>query len=366
MLLNDKIFNLEKKDYVIPSLFLGESMGFLDSINKHYPNLFDLYKKMKSQDWDENEFNFTSCNVEFKTCPKNIYDMMLLTLAWKWEADSIASRSVFAITAPFISSNELNCLWQRISENECLHALTYSEIVRNSFDNSAEILDYLSTLNNVFDRSYIVTEIFAYTFDIGHKLSLGLIPKDQTAYDAIFMFVVTLYCLERIQFMASFAVTFAIADSGIFVPIGKAVQKICKDEFDIHVKACKTILNYELVTERGLMTFNRMKPKISELLTSIIESEFKWINYLFSDGRELVGMDAELLKKWVLFNAADVYNFFGIQSSIELPNKNPLGFIEEWINIDKIQGSPQEEKTAAYLVGAIINDDEGKIYSTEF
>lgn len=365
-MIDKNIFNATKTDYHISSLFLGEQMGFVDSINKHYPKLFSLYKKLKSQDWDEIEIPFTSCNSEFKTCPKNVYDMMKITLAWQWEADSIAARSLYSIGAPFISSTELNLLWQRISDNENLHALTYSEIVRNSFDNLNEIITEMQAMEKAVERSVIVSKILNDTYILSHKLALGEVDRNsQETYETIFMFIVAMYCLERIQFMDSFAVTFAIADSGLFVPIGKAVQKICADEFDIHVKAHKVTLDYELQTERGLMAFNNLKPKIQELIDSVVEQEMEWNRYLFSEGRELIGMDLDLLNTYLMFNAKDVYQFFGMQGKYPFPDKNPLSWIEEWINIDMIQGSPQEEKTTAYLMGGIKRDDDNRQFDLE-
>ncbi len=83
-----KIFNTEKTDYETPEIILGSDPGLFDTINKHYPALWKLYKTLKSQDWDENEFDYAPCNVQFKTCDKATYDMMVKTLAWQWEADS--------------------------------------------------------------------------------------------------------------------------------------------------------------------------------------------------------------------------------------------------------------------------------------
>ena len=183
------IFNNNKTDYHVPSLFLGEEMGLVDSINKHYPKLWNLYKKLKAQDWDENEFDLSSCNSDFKTCSKNIYEMMLLTLAWQWEADSIASKTLYSIGAPFISSTELDCLWIEITRNEKVHALSYSEIFRNSFDNSNEIILMVQNMHEAVKRSEIAAQIFSDAYTVSHKIALGQISRNsQEAYDAIFMF----------------------------------------------------------------------------------------------------------------------------------------------------------------------------------
>mgnify|MGYP003440804428 FL=1 len=363
LILNKNIFNTEKSDYSIPSIFLGQEMGLYDSINKHYPKLFNLYKQMKSQDWDEAEFSFHSCNAEFKSCDPITSDLMIKTLAWQWSADSVAARSIHTLSAPFITSNELNALYMRIADNECLHSLTYSEIVRYSFDESAEfILNKIISNQEAFRRLQIVSEVFNQVYEVGHRLALGLISRDsQEAYDAIFMFIVAMYCLERIQFMVSFAVTFTIANTGIFVPIGTAIQKICQDEL-LHAKAARTVLDYELSTERGLMTFNRLKETINKLIDEVVLSEIEWTTKsLFVGTDEIVGLNSDQLCKYLYHEAKEVYDFFGMKPGIDItfPDSNPLWFLADWINIDKVQKSPQEEKTGNYVVGSVLRDDEG-------
>ena len=694
LILNKNIFNTEKNDYSIPSIFLGQEMGLYDSINKHYPKIFNLYKQMKSQDWDEAEFSFHSCNAEFKSCDPITSDLMIKTLAWQWSADSVAARSIHTLAAPFISSNELNALYMRIADNECLtgdhevlthrgwkridsiilsdkiaqwdyethsisftnperlidkdysgqlyhfydknnnvsqlttpnhrmpivypywtninqpqfktsedvlyhggnalptsgfissggrrltpqermyiavqadgslcsekytgkktghlhyrfgfskkrkikrllylcdlagwsvteidsendagiryfivyvpiseynnkaktfdwfdldqigyewaedfinelqywdgnitkggkiryistnkscvdkvsalahligcrghittnpprygvmmpsgnpsdtkesyqvhitnrhyvtgnsiiksvidysgkvycltvptgyflirhnnsvtvtgnclHALTYSEIVRYSFDESAEfILNKIISNQEAFRRLKIVSKVFNQVYEVGHRLALGLIFRDsREAYDAIFMFIVAMYCLERIQFQGSFAVTFTIANTGIFVPIGTAIQKICQDEL-LHAKAARTVLDYELSTERGLMAFNRLKETINKLIDEVVLSEIEWTTKsLFVGTDEIVGLNSDQLCKYLYHEAKEVYDFFGMKPGIDItfPDSNPLWFLADWINIDKVQKSPQEEKTGNYVVGSVLRDDEG-------
>jgi ribonucleoside-diphosphate reductase beta chain len=356
MTINANIFNTQKSDYKTPSLFMGQKPGLMDTINRAYPEIYRLYKKMKSLDWDELEFDFSGCNVEFKTCSKSTYEIMIRTLAWQWEADSIASRSITPIVAPFVTSTELWAGWSRIAENEILHAATYSEMVKNSFDNPDDVLNEILSVNESLQRVEVIAEIMNTVYETSHKLSAGSIPKDQKAYNDIFMFVVAMYCLERIQFMASFAVTFAVANTGQFVQFGKAVQKICQDELEVHQLFDRAILDYELRTGEGITAWNQNKDKIQALVIGVIESEFKWVDFLLSEGRELVGLTPQLLKEWVLYSAKDVIEFFNIEHEYVIPAKNPIPFIEDWININRIQPSPQEEKSGQYMLGMVSKD----------
>lgn len=365
MTINRKIFN-ENRDYNNPNIFIGEEPGLFDTVNKLYPKIWKLYKTMKSLDWDENEFDYSSCNADFKNCDKNTYDMMIKTLAWQWEADSVASKSIASIMSNFVTSSEVWAGWQRISDNEVVHAATYSEIVRSSFDDPNVIIDEILSVKESVSRLETVAEVFAHAHELSHKYALDEYISTVEVYDAAFMFTVALYILERIQFMSSFAITFAICDTGLFGSIGKAVQKIAQDELEVHCAFGKEVLRLEMLTLRGQKAFKRNRKHIDKLLDEVIKTEFEWTDYLFSEGRSLVGLNPDILKKWILYNSKEVYNFFGIRANITLPRDNPLKYMEHWLNISKIQPSPQEEDVAAYKVGIVRRDDEKIEFDLDF
>lgn len=365
-MVSENVFNVDKSDYKQPQLFLGDRPGLFDTVHKQFPDIWKQYKSMKSLDWDENEFDYSSCNVEFKSCSRTVYDMMIKTLAWQWEADSVASRSIAPILAPFVTSSELWAAAQRISDNEVVHAATYSEIVRNSFDDPNVILDEVLSVQQAVGRLETIGEAFATAYTKSHRYALGLVGPDQETYNAVFMMIVALLALERIQFMSSFAVTFAICDTGMFAPIGKAIQKIAQDELEVHVEFDKAVLRSELKTARGELAFEQCRDKIEALLNEVVESEFAWVDYLFSEGRELVGLNADILKRWTLFCAKDVYGFFKLHSAHPLPKANPLKFMENWLDISKTQPSPQEQDNAQYKVGIMRRNDADQTFDVEF
>jgi ribonucleoside-diphosphate reductase beta chain len=360
------IFNVDKTDYASPSLFLGEEPGLFDTVNKKYPNIWSLYKEMKSLQWDENEFDYSSCNTEFKTVPRATYEMMLLNLAYQWEADSVACRAISSIVSLYRPAPELWACWQEISSNEVVHSATYSEIVRTSFDNPSVILDWVLKIEQATNRLSNIANVMTEAYDRGHKFALGLVENDQETYNAIFMFTIAMLALERIQFMSSFAVTFAICDSGLFQPIGKAIQKIANDEYKVHVELDREILRNECKTERGRIALVQCNDKIKKLIDEVTQGELDWVDFLFSEGRELVGMSPELLKKWVLFNARPVYSRFEIKPLMDCPSKNPLKFMEGWLDISNIQPAPQEQDIADYKVNVVRRNDQEEDFSDFF
>lgn len=354
----NNVFNAGKtlESYKNFPLFLGDQPGLFDTVNKQYPRIWALYKEMRSLDWSEDEVDFTQCNSDFKNCPKAVSDMMIKTLAWQWEADSVASRAIAPVLAPFITSSELWAAWQRISDNEVVHAATYSEIVRMSFDNPSEVLRDVLAVKESISRLEVVGKVFADLYVASHKYALGLIKDTQQTYNILYKGIVALLLLERVQFMSSFAITFTIADAGWFQPIGTIVKKIAQDELEVHSELDKEVLTIEHQTDRGKVAREQTKEEVLKMFQEVVEGEFAFIDYLFSEGRSLIGTNAALVKQWVLFNAKDVAYFLGLETDYKFPKVNPMPHLEMWLNMNKQQAAPQEQDIVAYKVGVVVDD----------
>lgn len=365
------IFNTEKtvEEYSDKKLFLAGEPGLIDTIHKNYPKIWSLYKEMKSLDWSEDEFNYSKCFLDFKTVDKDISDMMLETLMWQWEADSIASRFPLVLISPFQPCTEIVEAEQAIMTNELVHANTYSEIVRMSFDNPTEVLEKMLAKNESFSRLELVNKTLKAFQDQSAFVNFyGVESSDERAvYENLMLFYFTLLLLERIQFMASFAITFTIVKSGPFQPIGMAVKKIAQDELEVHSEYRKEVLT-ELIAYDKLhfdgKAFKRVKPTLIALFNEVIDSEMNWTDHLF-EGRTLVGTNKELMKEWVLFNAKDVARFIGFTKddiSYTFPRNNPMPYLEDWFNMNNTQAAPQEQDVAAYKVKVVTRDDENTTF----
>lgn len=366
IILPEKVFNLEKTDYgTNRSMFLGQAPGLFDTIHRTFPEVWKFYKTMRSLDWDEQEFDFRSCNVEFKTKPKSITERMRKTLAWQWEADSIAARMIMPVMGPFISSPELTAAWSRIQENEIVHAATYSEIVRWSFDNPETILQEILQVKEAHERMSVIGKVLQDAYVRSHQFALGLVPDDQDTYNQAFLFTAAIYIMERIQFMASFAVTFAIGESGAFMPIAKAVQKICQDEYEVHQALGRHILKHEMSTDRGKVAMQQCWPIIQRMIDEVNQVEHDW-NRDLMQGEPLVGLTESYLNSWVLFSVADVYRTFEKRPEYSVPKTNPLKYMENWMDISKTQSAPKEQQKGDYKVNVVKRSDADKEFAVDF
>ncbi len=370
-LMTAAIFNSAKtiEEYKNTPIFMGPEPGFMDTIYKNHPKLWNLYKELKALDWSEDEFDFTRCLLDFKNCHQDTSDMMIETIGWQWEADSVAGRSVVSILAPFVSSTEYWTTLVRIADNENIHGATYSEIVKLSFEDTDSVMQRILNFKNTQARMTILENTLSEALTLSRKYAAGEIEASDELYrDVPIKTTICLLFLERVQFMASFAVTFSICSTGLFQPIGKAVQKICQDELEVHAEFDKEVIKYELKTERGQWAMESLKPWMHQIADEFIQCEYSFIDSLFRDGRHLPGVTPDMLKQWVLYNAKDVVRFLGLDMADKytFPKYDPMPLLETWINMNKTQAAPQEQDLAQYKVGVVIDDAAETVFDLDF
>lgn len=340
---------------VSKTMFLGRKMGLIENLRNEFPKMWDLYKQLKSLDWEEKEIDISSCRAEFKTLPSEITNLMIRTLAWQYEADSSASHIGYLIM-PFVSCTELMCYVTELSKNELLHSLAYKVIVESSFDNPEEFLTELVSIKESFQRLDTVKKVFDEMYTLGHSHALTNSVDELTARKSIFKFWATLFALERIQFMSSFAITFGLAEQGLFVPIAKLVQKICTDEFQVHVQADRAVLSNEMAIESNFPAYLEALDDIGSILKEVTQSELTWLEFLFDGKEEIAGIRRNDVKNFVLYSATEVYRFFSIENPFPEIKEMPLPYMNKWIIIDSNQSSPQEESVGNYLLGGYVDD----------
>lgn len=338
-------------------LFLGESPALHDSINRPHQKIFDYYKLQKSIDWSEDEVNLEQSRLDMVNASRNNYDIMLKNLAFQWELDSVASRAIALLFAPFVSNSELWAWYMKCSEMEVTHALTYSEIIRQCLSDPQEAIAEAMLNEEMVKRAVTVIEAFTELETVGAKLTLGLLDKTSLQVrDAVLMGVVALYVLERIEFMSSFAATFAMGEQGIFQGMCKLISKIATDE-QCHYSAGEEVLRIMYEEDGWKEDFARNKDKIQKLFYDVVEQELSWNTYLFSEGRNIVGLNKPLLDDWVKWNAQDAAsNLFVVDYDWERINESPLPWMDNWLDINRIQVANQEGDTTNYSLNVVVDD----------
>tara|TARA_Y100001951_G_scaffold12892_1_gene8206 strand:+ start:2538 stop:3593 length:1056 start_codon:yes stop_codon:yes gene_type:complete len=340
-------FNANNKGYINGyPLFFGENLGLLDTVNRTYPVLEELYQKQLAQLWNEFEIDLTQDKLDMiKTDPKTV-ELMTKTLSWQFLADSVAGRSISGVLLDHVTNPELEGLINLWSFFETIHARTYSHIVKQTFVDPNKMLQETYANINVLQRS----EAIVAAFD---QLDLAVTLEEKQ--DAMLLVLTALFALEAIAFMASFAVTFALVETGKFQGIGKLVALICRDEL-LHTRFDNAILTILMRDPSWQAALYRNEDKIRAILDEVTDNEKRWADYIFSEGRQVIGLNAALLKQYVNYMAAPVYETFGLKPSFDVPKRTPLPYMDKYIDPSKVQTANMELQNGSYLVGTIEDD----------
>lgn len=362
------IFNRENTEWRDgnKSLILGQHPALLDSINRKHDTLFSLYKGQKSADWSEDEISLRQSLLDFQNCPEDIANGMIENIAYQWETDSLIGGSIVQLLGPFITDSDLSLAIMKFAEIENLHSLTYSEIVKLAIPNPERVFERIMYNGNIKSRGDVVTEQLTRLKYYSSMYALGKIPNNQELYDEVFMGLVAIFCLERLQFMSSFAHTFAIVEQGYFKGIGMLVQKIMQDEYYYHAQGMKYVLKHEMTTSRGMSTWTTNMEKIKALVDAVVQKEYSWNEHIFSISK-IPNLNKQTLNHWVEFNSQDIYDSLMLEFDFKRIDESPLDFMTNanvgYLNLDGFQNANQEGDNNNYSLNSFINDVESdKVY----
>lgn len=338
------VFNLNNTGHETSEypLFLGDDLGFADTINRPYPILDKLFQEQMAQVWNEFEVDITQDRQDMINAPKPIVDSMVKTILWQHLADSIASRSITGILLENVSNSDLENWYNAVALFESIHARTYSHIIKQTFVDPNDALREGYKNFEVIQRSNVLRNVFD---------DLGNLPHDaprEERREKLYIALAALYMLEAVNFMSSFAITFGIAELGFFQGIAQLVVLIARDEM-LHAKGGMHILSIEF--KNNPEAYKRVKPKIEEVFNEILEQERQWTNYLFSEGREILRLNANLVFDYVKFRAAKVANTLDIE--FEAPKEDPLPYMSRYLDSSKVQVAAQEMQLSSYLLNSI-------------
>ena len=335
-------------------LFLGESLGLMDTINVPFPKLVTLREEQDSLKWNEFEVSVVQDRQDMLEVDAGVVDAMVKTVGYQWVVDSSAGRSIQACLAPFVSNTELEQLFLAQSYFEGIHARTYSHIVKQTFINPQEALEEVYENTQNIRRAQSIIDTFD---ELGEVLSKEEYFTDEHKKCAILKGMTALFALEAIGFMASFAVTFAIAETKVFQGIGKLVKLICRDE-QLHARMDYEIFKILQADVAWAEAFSATRKYRKQILDDVVQAEMEWADYLFTEGREVIGLNANLLKEYVAHQAKPVYDVFKLVTDFEVPTKNPLKYMEKYTDSGLVQTANQEIENDAYKVDSVIDDTD--------
>lgn len=365
LILPKGIFNLER-DHTDRRILLGDKPSLVDSVNMTYPELFAHYKNQRSLDWDEQEFRYETTLREFARGDSDS-EIMTDTIAWQWEADSIVANAVPQVVHSTITNSEALLGYAKIVEIEMLHSLTYSEITRMAFKDPNTIINRVIGNESLHERLSDITIIFEEARVAAAKYSLGLISRAE-AIPPLLLFYCALPTLERCQFMPSFAITFGYGEMGRFMAVVNAVQKICQDELEVHIPFNLAIVRTIFTDPEMLGYYDQIHPRLVRLIRDIHGTERAWIIRTLEGRDTPETFNEESLHAFNDYSCTYMARFFEFSDRMDfnLVDRNPINYMDQWVNLSLVQTSPQEQDNNQYKVDILRRNDDGMALAVNF
>lgn len=359
------MFNIHSKQFEQGHypLFLGPDPGSIDNVNETYPEIARLRDELINKKWAWNEINLSKDAQDMQN-PKLAADVAVMTetLSFQMAADSLATVGIEDVLGLYASNPELKGLLIEWKASEYCHAMAYSTIAKNTYQDPNDLFRAVSGSEVLLKRLKPISDILERAYYIGmtNKLSMmdegGPAYTEETLRTQVLLTLSCIWALEAISFLGSFASTFTLCDATQkFAGVGSTVQLIAMDEA-LHTEFNRTIFDILLKIPSWKGTFDRIKPQIQKLFDLVMESERAWAKHLFSEGRQILGLNALLLIQYVEYLAAPVHDYLGLIKGFKRLDYNPLPDMDDWMNPDNKQDAGQEKQTNNYKVNTQVDD----------
>lgn len=343
------ILNLEKDDN--NPLFLGQELGLQEYTEPRYPELEELALLQRSQFWTETEIDMSKDAIQWRTLDKSTQDISILNLSWQIMADSVVGRSPFTVLLPYVTNPELEGMLIQWGYFENLHSRAYSNMIRNVFPEPQLIINEVKHNIHAYERLAPIRILFEDLYSEHGDYVTGVANK-RNIMKKIFKAIVATYGLESMQFYCSFACTFALAEQDVLMGFSDNLKLIAKDEA-LHTRMSLAIFKILMADPLWNSVIDECLNDGKGLLDSIRRCEMSWAKYLFSEGRQTMGLNANLLDEYLAFVSSSAYKAAGFEVDFDHGNSNPIPWIDKYLNPLKIQVAPQERQITNYRVGSI-------------
>ena len=354
-------------------MFFGNPVNVARYDQQKYEIFSKLTEKQLSFFWRPDEIDLAKDRADYQSLSDSEKHIFISNLKYQILLDSVQGRAPSLALAPVSSLPELETWINTWNFSETIHSQSYTHIIRNIvtdpgviFDTivvNEEILKRADSISRYYDDLIKYTELYNLFGEGTHRLNGEDVVVDlKCLKKKLYLCLVCVNILEGIRFYVSFACSFAFAERKLMVGNAKVISLIARDEA-LHLTGTQHIIN---LLSRGAddQDFARIAKECTEEVEKLFEDaaqqEKDWADYLFKDG-SMIGLNREIMHRYI----EHITNERAKAISVRLPfevTKNPIPWINQWLQSDNVQVAPQELEITSYLVGQI----DSNILETDF
>ncbi len=352
-------YNLtQKTDYLNRKMFLDPAgpVTIQRFEEFKYPKIANFETTARGFFWVPEEISLTKDASDFKNASDAVKHIFTSNLLRQTALDSIQGRGPSQIFTPVVSLPELEALvynWTFFESN--IHSRSYSHIIRNiynvpkdvfnSIHETQEIIEMASSVGNYYDKLHVIN----CRKELGEKI------LEKEHIKAIWLALHASYALEGFRFMVSFATSLAMVENKIFIGNGNIISLILQDEL-LHKEWTAYMINQVVKEDERFVEIKReTEEEVYNLYMGVIKEEKDWAEYLFKKG-PVIGLNADILKEFVDYTAADALKQIGIKYKSAFPKTTPIPWFNKHVSTNSKQTALQESESTNYVIGVMSSD----------
>ena len=354
-------------------MFFGNPVNVARYDQQKYEIFSKLTEKQLSFFWRPDEIDLAKDRADYQSLSDSEKHIFISNLKYQILLDSVQGRAPSLALAPVSSLPELETWINTWNFSETIHSQSYTHIIRNIvtdpgviFDTivvNEEILKRADSISRYYDDLIKYTELYNLFGEGTHRLNGEDVVVDlKCLKKKLYLCLVCVNILEGIRFYVSFACSFAFAERKLMVGNAKVISLIARDEA-LHLTGTQHIIN---LLSRGAddQDFARIAKEctkeVEKLFEDAAQQEKDWADYLFKDG-SMIGLNREILHRYIEYITNERAKAISVRLPFEV-TKNPIPWINQWLQSDNVQVAPQELEITSYLVGQI----DSNILETDF
>jgi len=350
-----KIVCVDKKPEPHNKLFFGSYGNYVRIDKIQYPQIKKLYESSESNTWFMNEIDYSKDIVGWQSIPKNAQRMFKLNIVYQTLMDSGVT-NIFNEISKVCSVSELQYLYSRISIEENIHSLTYSNGLNVVFGAEAEeVLDLVYSdpvvkkrMENEVDGS----ENFIKKCIIDNR-------SDDEAKKSLLMLLGAAFLLEGIKFPFSFYVSWTINKSfdNSIQGFSRALKLIAWDEMTVHTTTGSTVLGIlrKDKTQEFSHLFKWFDETMIKFTKKTVQQELDWNNYLLEDG-PIPGYNQAIGEHFIKYWADKRLKEIGLQPLYNEKKSDIIDWYNKYRDLNSTSTALQEADATNYQKGKLVND----------
>jgi len=363
------------------NLFLGKDSCDRNIQTYHdpkYPWIMNFAEELRSiGNWSKNEIDLSKEKKDFDNMTEEGRFIFESGLKFAIALDSCAGRAPLQLfNNGGISNNpEWELYITNHQNNELLHSESYTEMVRAIFNDVDQFIDSITTDDYVANRAKSILTAFDWSNSVFDRMDANRVAEDNNMEkpfpeinddlikEAIYKAALVINMFEGIRFFATFVTAWSFSEQPVKLMQGSAnvFKLIARDEMihlDVFQRVIKTLRTDE--SEGFVEIAKKLENETYEMFKTAYQEEVEWIDYLFSKGSPLIGMNATILKSYMDYIFAVRIKNIGLdpeKAGFKMTS-NPVPWIDNYLDSNHIKAAPQEIESVNYIAAIDNSKDE--------